>query len=63
MTLPSERYAAIRRTECFLRELALHGTKTPNIREVARLCLRHYPWDTDLITLAKAAPEILEAHE
>jgi len=51
------------RTDRFLRELALHGTRTPNIREVARLCLKHYPWTMHIAALAKAAPEILEAHE
>lgn len=63
MTLPSERYAALIRTELFLEELALHGTKTPNIRDTARSCLYHYPWKMYLDELAKLAPDILEAHE
>ena len=51
MTLPSERYNAILRTEKFLIEL-LDPSKTPRvpryIRERVYSCLRHYPHEYHL---------------
>lgn len=51
MTLPSERYNAVRRTRDFLRQL-LDPKVTPkvpkNIRNQASALLKHYPGDMDL---------------
>jgi hypothetical protein len=51
MTLPDERYRAIRNTREFLRSL-LDRKKTPrvplNIRKSAYACLRHYPGEFDM---------------
>ena len=62
MTLPDERYRAVRETRRFLQSLCNAGA-TPGIPKVIRSqalsLLRHYPADWDLELLAAAAPEIL----
>jgi hypothetical protein len=61
MTLPDERYRAVRMAENFLRDL-MDPAKTPRVprtvRERARSVLRHYPGEWDLDRAAGAAPEI-----
>ena len=63
MTMPSERYNAIKRTEDFLKDL-LDPKKTPrvpkNIRRQAYYCLRHYPHGFYLDVLATKCPDIIE---
>lgn len=63
MTLPNERYNAIKRTENFLKDL-MDPKKTPrvprDIRKQAYYCLRHYPGNYDLDVLATKCPGILE---
>jgi hypothetical protein len=63
MTLPYERYSAIKRTEQFLKDL-MDPKKTPRvpkeIRKQAYYCLRHYPGNYDLDVLATKSPEIIE---
>jgi hypothetical protein len=63
MTLPDERYRAIRITEQFLRDLC-DRSKTPrvpkSIRAQASSCLRHYPSSWDLKRLEQAAPEVVQ---
>ena len=63
MTLPCERYLAIKRTENFLKDL-MDPKKTPRvpkeIRKQAYYCLRHYPRRYDIDLLATKCPEVLE---
>ena len=56
MTMPTERYNSLKKTEKFLNELlddALY-------RDRAYTCLRHFPWTSHLEELAEACPHILE---
>jgi hypothetical protein len=62
MTLPDERYRAIRQAEDFL--LALTDPQsTPrvpkNIRQHARSLLRHYPTEYHLHRLAEKSPDVI----
>lgn len=51
MTLPNERFNAVRNAREFLYDL-LDPKKTPrvpkSVRTRARNCLKHYPWDIDI---------------
>ena len=62
MTLPDERYRAIRETRRFLQSLC-SVSSTPGIPKIIRNqasgLLRHYPSDWDLEQLSAAAPEVL----
>ena len=62
MTLPDERYRAIKWTEQFLQDLC-DRTKTPRVpkavREHARRLLRHYPNKWDLDRISAKAPEVI----
>lgn len=62
MTLPDERYRAIRLAESFLQDLTDPG-KTPKIpravRARARSVLRHYPTAWHLDQLAERSPGII----
>ena len=62
MTLPDERYAAIRNTGLFLRDLC-NPRATPrvpaHIRNQARGLLRHYPSTFYLDQLAERSPDIV----
>jgi len=64
MTLPDERYAAIRNTEKFLSELC-DPTLTPRVprrvRAQAHNLLRHYPTYFDLDRLAEKSPDVIIA--
>ena len=63
MTLPYERYNAIKRTEEFLKDL-MDPKKTPRvpktIRKQAYYCLRHYPGGYNLDLLATKCPDIIQ---
>lgn len=63
MTLPDERYRAVKYTYQFLCDLVDH-TKTPRvpkaIREQARSCMRHYPSEWDLQRAALQAPDVFQ---
>ena len=61
MTLPCERYRAIKRTREFLYELSKAPSKysAAEIKAEIGRCLHHYPGDYHLDELASAAPEIL----
>lgn len=63
MTLPCERYNAIKYTEQFLKDL-MDPKKTPRvpqeIRKQAYHCLRHYPGGYHLDMLATMCPTVLE---
>lgn len=64
MTLPDERYRAVRQAEQFLKDLCDH-TKTPRvpkqIRRDASAILRHYPCTWDLDRAAHAAPSVFQS--
>jgi hypothetical protein len=65
MTLPDERYRAIKQGKKLLEELCDPG-RTPRvpslIRDRARAALRHYPMDYEIDTLAEKCPELLDKH-
>jgi len=62
MTLPDERYRALRWAEQFLKDL-MDSSKTPRvplqIRQRARSVLKHYPGTYYLEELARARPDII----
>jgi hypothetical protein len=62
MTLPDERYRALRWAEEFLRDLQ-DPAKTPRVpravRDQARSVLRHYPGSYYLDEIARRAPDII----
>ena len=62
MTLPDERYRALKWAEQFMQEL-LDPSKTPRvpkrIRAQARSVLRHYPGTYYIEELARARPDII----
>lgn len=63
MTLPDERYRAIKQGKKLLEELCDPG-KTPRvpslIRDRARTALRHYPNDWELESIAEKCPDMLD---
>jgi len=63
MTLPDERYRAIKQGKRLLEELCDPG-KTPRVpslvRDRARAALRHFPNDWELENIAKSCPELLD---
>lgn len=63
MTLPDERYRAIRLGRKLLEELCDPG-RTPRVpsivRDRARGALRHYPSDWELEAISRRAPEYLD---
>lgn len=63
MTLPDERYRAIKQGKKLLEELCDPG-KTPRVpsivRDRARAALRHYPLDYELDSLAEKCPDLLD---
>lgn len=63
MTLPDERYRAVKYARDFLRSL-LDPKLTPRvpraIRRQALSVLRHYPGELDLERAAEKAPEVFE---
>jgi len=62
VTLPDERYRAVKWAESFLKRLA--GGELPRVpkavRDEARSILRHYPSDWDMNRAADAAPEVFQ---
>ena len=62
MTLPDERYRAVKWAEAFLKRLAGgHYARTPKaVRDEARSILRHYPSDYDMNRAAEGAPEVFQ---
>jgi len=63
MTLPDERYRAVRWAREFMYEL-MDPKKTPGvpkrIRDTARSVLRHYPSDYDMNRTAESAPDVFQ---
>lgn len=64
MTLPDERYRAVKWAERFLSELATDRKKYPRIpkqvRQEAHSILKHYPSNWDMERAARAAPEVFQ---
>ena len=64
MTLPDERYRALKWAESFLQDLT-DSSKTPRVprtvRQQARSVLRHYPGSYYIEELARARPDIITA--
>ena len=64
MTLPDERYRAVKWAEGFLKRLAGGDIDIPRVpkavRDEARSILRHYPSDWDMNRAAAAAPEVFQ---
>jgi hypothetical protein len=62
VTLPDERYRAVKHTEQFLQRLA--GGEYPRVpkavREEARRLLRHYPNNWDMQRVTQVAPEVFQ---
>jgi hypothetical protein len=61
MTLPDERYRAVKHTEQFLRRLAAGDIpRVPKaVRDEARALLRHYPNQWDIDRLAEKSPDVI----
>ena len=63
MTLPDERYLAIKHGKKLLEELCDPG-KTPRVpsivRDRARTALKHFPNDWDIDIIAERCPEIID---
>ena len=63
MTIPNERYRALKAGKKLLEELCDPG-KTPRVpsmvRDHARNVLRHYPSDYDLDLITESCPELLD---
>ena len=63
MTMPDERYRAIKHGKKLLEELCDSG-RTPRVpsmvRDRARGVLRHYPSDWDIDTMAEKCPDMLD---
>jgi hypothetical protein len=63
MTLPDERYRAVKQAEQLLKDLC-DPSKTPRvpktIRQRASGCLRHYPGTWDMRRVADACPEVFQ---
>ena len=63
MTLPDERYRAIKQGKKLLEELCDPG-KTPRVpsivRDRARAALRHFPLDYEIDSLAEKCPDVLD---
>lgn len=64
MTLPDERYRAVKWAERFLQDLAHDTKKYPRIpkqvRQEAHSILRHYPSNWDMVRAADACPEVFQ---
>lgn len=65
MTLPDERYRAVRWARNFLMDLC-DPKKTPGVpklqRDQARSILRHYPSDWDMDQASEASPHVFQEH-
>ncbi len=62
MTLPDERYRAVKWAEAFLSRLAggQYDRVPKAVRDEARSILRHYPGQWDMLRAAEGAPEIFQ---
>jgi hypothetical protein len=65
MTLPDERYRAVRYARQFLQDLC-DPKKTPGVPKIIRSqangILRHYPNDYDMSKVTQTSPDIFQTH-
>ena len=63
MTLPDERYRAVRMAEQLLKDLC-NQSVTPRVPKIIRQrasgCLRHYPGKWDMDRAASAVPDVFQ---
>ena len=63
MTLPDERYRAVKMAEQLLKDLC-NSSVTPRVPKIIRQrasgCLRHYPSSWDLQRASAAAPDVFQ---
>jgi hypothetical protein len=63
MTLPDERYRAVKMAEQLLKDLC-DSSKTPRVPKIIRQrasgCLRHYPGSWDMKRAADACPDVFQ---
>jgi len=62
MTMPTERYKSLMRTQKFLSELQNPKggwKKISEIRKEAAICMKHYPWEMHLEDMANQSPDTL----
>jgi hypothetical protein len=63
MTLPDERYRAVKMAEQLLKDLC-DPSKTPRVPKIIRQrasgCLRHYPGSWDMKRAADGAPDVFQ---
>jgi len=63
MTLPDERYRAVKMAEQLLKDLC-DSTVTPRVPKIIRQrasgCLRHYPNSWDMEQVAEASPHVFQ---
>lgn len=63
MTLPDERYRAVKMAEQLLKDLC-DRTVTPRVPKIIRQrasgCLRHYPGSWDMQRAAEGAPDVFQ---
>jgi len=57
VSLPPERYIAIKKTREFLQKLITTKMTAMEMRREAQSCLRHFPTDQFMAELRVAAPE------
>ena len=61
MTLPDERYRSVIETKKFLESiLNTRSGLSKEMKEQARLCLRHYPSEYDLDRASEGAPDVFQ---
>ena len=63
MTLPDERYRAIKWAEEFLKQVANpkgYARVPTHVRNEARSILRHFPSDWDLDRIERVAPDVIQ---
>ena len=60
MTIPTERYNSILRTEKLLCKLMIEKKLSQELRDEVRACLKHYPSEFYMDMIAEKAPEWVE---
>jgi hypothetical protein len=66
VTLPRERYAALKNAKKVMRLIFLRGNARPSLTELRRIiyyALKHYPTDYELEQLPKKLPKLFEDDE
>jgi hypothetical protein len=58
MTMPTERYDAVERTRNFLYRISLDYANSPDLRQEAHRCLKHFPEKYHMTVAREECPEI-----